>query len=201
MELTHVLLFNMTLLAAMATPGPALLFAIKQSVSGGFRTGLITGLGLGLIAAGWTGAALLGLDVVFRLFPPAYIALKTIGALYLLWLAWGLWRDAHCAVETSTSPGTRAFWSGVLINLGNPKSVLFAGSVLIVIFPAGLSFGEKSLIVLNHFIIEVIFYALVAAVLTTPMARAGYLRLKPVFDRAAALILGALGLRLLVARM
>ena len=200
MELTHVLLFNMTLLAAMATPGPALLFAIKQSVSGGFRSGLLTGLGLGLIAAAWTGAALLGLDVVFRLFPPVYIALKTIGALYLLWLAWCLWRDAHQPASVSTTTATLAFWSGVLVNLGNPKSVLFAGSVLIVIFPAGLTASDKTLIVLNHFIVEVLVYALVAAVLTTPLARAGYLRLKPFFDRAAALLLGTLGLRLLTDR-
>ncbi|MEN9062816.1 LysE family transporter [Ponticoccus litoralis] len=60
MTLTHVIAFNLTLLAAMAAPGPALLYALRQSIAGGFRTGMVTGAGLGTVAALWTGAALLG---------------------------------------------------------------------------------------------------------------------------------------------
>ncbi len=200
MELTHLIAFNLTLLAAMAAPGPALLFALRQSITGGFRTGLATGLGLALVAAGWTGAALLGLEAAFRLFPWAYVILKLLGAAYLMWIAWGLWKTAHAPLPDSATPGARAFLGGVLINLANPKSVLFAASVLVVIFPAGLGLPQKGLIVLNHFIVEAVVYAGFAALLASGPARAGYLRLKPLFDRIAAVVLGALGLRLLFAR-
>ncbi|MBV2360979.1 LysE family translocator [Thalassococcus sp. CAU 1522] len=200
MDWTHLLAFNLTLLAAMAAPGPAFLFALRQSIAGGFRTGVATGAGLGLMAACWTGAALLGLEAVFRLVPWAYLALKIAGALYLLWIAYTLWRDARQPVSDSARPGAQAFWGGVLVNLANPKSVLFAGSVLIVIFPAGLSLASKALIVLNHFLVELIVYGLFAAMLATPPARAGYLRIKHWFDRAAGVILAALGLRLLLDR-
>lgn len=200
MDWTHLLAFNVTLLAAMAAPGPALLFALRQSISGGFRTGALTGLGLALIAAGWTGAALLGLEVVFALFPFAFVALKTLGALYLLWIAYTLWRDAHKPVSDSAHPGARAFWGGVLVNLGNPKSVLFAASVLVVIFPPDLTLTEKLFITFNHFAVEVGIYAMFAALLATPPARVGYLRVKPVMDRVAAAVMGALGLRLLLGR-
>lgn len=200
MELSHLIAFNLTLLAAMAAPGPAFLFAIKQAVSGGFWTGVATGAGLGLVAAGWTGAALLGLDVVFRLFPFVYTALKIGGALYLLYLAWSIWKSAKDPLPEAAQPGAKAFLGGVLVNLANPKSVLFAASVLIVIFPEGLSLTNKSLIVLNHFCIELLVYTLIAAALASPPARAGYLRLKPLFDRVAAVVLGALGLRLLLNR-
>ena len=50
MTWTQLLAFNLTLLAAMAAPGPALLYALRQSIAGGFRTGLATGAGLGLVA-------------------------------------------------------------------------------------------------------------------------------------------------------
>ena len=53
---------------------------------------------------------------------------------------------------------------------------------------------------LNHWTLEVIFYGLVALALSSGAARAGYLRLKPLFDRIAAALLGALGLRLLLDR-
>ncbi len=200
MDWTHLLAFNLTLLAAMAAPGPALLYALRQSISGGFLTGAATGAGLALVAAGWTGAALLGLEALFALVPIAYLALRIIGALYLIWVAWTLWRNARQSFSDSATPGARAFLGGMLVNLANPKSVLFAASVLVVIFPPGLSLAQKALIVTNHFLVECLVYALFAALLATPPARAGYLRLKPLIDRAAALILGALGLRLLLGR-
>ncbi|MCC1492693.1 LysE family translocator [Cognatishimia sp. F0-27] len=200
MEWTHILAFNLTLLAAMAAPGPALLFALRQSISGGFRAGLATGAGLACAAAGWTAAALLGLDVVFALFPWAFVLVRVGGALYLIWVAVQLWRDAAQPVADSAQPGRRAFVGGLLVNLSNPKSVLFAASVLVVIFPPGLSAIETLAIVLNHLLVELTVYAVFAAALATPAARSGYLRLKPGIDRAAAVILGALGLRLLAGR-
>lgn len=200
MDWPHLAAFNLTLLAAMAAPGPALLFALRQSIAGGFAVGVATGAGLGLVAAGWTAAALFGLEIVFTLFPWAFAALKLLGAGYLLWVAWGLWRDARTPVAQAGDPGRRAFLGGALVNLGNPKSVLFAASVLVVIFPPGLSLPEKALIVANHFAVELAVYAAFAAALSTGPARAGYLRLKPVVDRVAALVLGALGLRLLFDR-
>lgn len=196
----HLLAFNAALLAAMAVPGPALLFALRQSVAGGLRTGIATGAGLGLVAALWTGTALLGLGAVFALVPWAYLALKLVGALYLLWIAVTLWRDARKPVADTAHPGARAFLGGALVNLANPKSVLFAASVLVVIFPQDMTLADKALIVLDHFVIELSVYSGFAALLSSPPARAGYLRLKPVIDRIAAVILGALGLRLLLDR-
>lgn len=200
MEWTHLLAFNLTLLAALAAPGPALLFAVRQSISGGMPVGLATGAGLATMAALWTGAALLGLEVFFRLFPAAFVVMKLAGALYLLWIAHALWRDARQPVGDGPLPRGRAFANGLLVNLANPKSVLFAASVLVVIFPAGMTLGAKALIVGNHFVVELIIYSGFAALLSTRAARAGYLRLKPIIDRVAALVLGALGLRLLLGR-
>ncbi|ETA51463.1 LysE family translocator [Ponticoccus alexandrii] len=200
MTLTHLIAFNLTLLAAMAAPGPALLYALRQSIAGGFRAGLLTGFGLAIVAATWTAAALLGLKAVFAVVPWAYLALKVTGALYLLYVAYTLLRDARQPILDSASPGARAFLGGMLVNLANPKSILFAASVLIVIFPPDLTLADKALIVANHLAVEATVYAAFAALLSTPPARAGYLRLKSVIDRVAGVVLGALGLRLLLDR-
>lgn len=200
MTWTHLIAFNLTLLAAMAVPGPALLYALRQSIAGGLRTGMATGAGLALVAAGWTAAALLGLDLVFRLFPSAFLSVKIAGALYLIWVAMQLWRGAETPVKDTAHPGARAFLGGVLVNLANPKSVLFAASVLVVIFPPDLSLVAKLGIALNHLVVELLVYSAFAALLSTPQARAAYLRGKPRIDRVAALVLGALGLRLLISR-
>lgn len=200
MDWTHIIAFNAALLAAMAAPGPALLFALRQSISGGFWQGLATGLGLGCAATFWTAAALLGLEVVFTLFPSTYLIMKFVGAAYLIRVAYVLWRDAKSPVSENISSRGRAFRDGLLVNLSNPKSVLFSASVLVVIFPKGLVLWEKAAIVANHLTVEFIVYTGFAALLSSAPARQGYLAMKPVVDRVSSLLLGALGLRLLLAK-
>ncbi|MGY9046849.1 hypothetical protein P775_26450 [Puniceibacterium antarcticum] len=202
LDAAHLIAFNLTLLAALASPGPALLLALRTSLVSGPRAGIATGAGLSLMAAIWTSAALLGLDTVFTLFPFAYVAIKTLGALYLLWVAYTLWRDARQPLDASNAPlpHGHAFRRGLMVNLGNPKSVLFASAVLLVIFPQDLSLGSKAMIVANHLAVELLAYSSFALALGTAPARAGYLRLKPLLDRIAAGVLSLLGLRLLVSR-
>lgn len=200
MSAESLLAFNLVLMAAIASPGAALLYFIKTSVSAGRAAGIATGFGLGLAASLWTLAALLGLEGLFTLFPWAYTTLKIAGAAYLLWIAWQTWRHAHHPVTNSNRCTGRAFWSGVLVNAGNPKSMLFAAAVILVVFPKGLSTPEIALIVTNHFVLEVSFYTLFAFLLSSGPARRKYLNAKPLLDRIAASILGALGLRLLLER-
>lgn len=201
MELSHLIAFNVTLAAAILSPGPAMLVALRATLSQGRRAGFMTGVGLGVMAAIWTLFALLGLESIFRLFPWAYVTLKTLGALYLIWLAYKTWRSAKTPITTDSAlPDRRAFLTGLSINLANPKSVLFASAVLLVIFPQNMSVAEKAFVVLNHLCIELIFYTGFALLLSTNRSKNGYLRLKPHFDRVAALVLGALGIRLLLDR-
>ncbi|MCB1311944.1 MAG: LysE family transporter [Sedimentitalea sp.] len=193
--------FNLVLLAAIASPGPSLLFLVRTTLANGRRTGMITGAGLATMAALWTGMALLGLNGIFALFPWAYLVLKSAGAAYLLWIAVQTWRHARAPIGAAPPPSARnAFVSGLLVNLANPKSVLFAGAVLVVIFPPALGAGEKAIIFLNHLAVELIVQPALALLLSTAAIRARYLRAKPLLDRIAAAVLGALGIRLLLDR-
>ncbi len=201
MEIAHILAFNAALLVAIASPGPSLLFLIRTTLAEGRAAGLAAAVGLGLMAALWTAAALLGLDALFTLFPWAYGAVKLLGAAYLIWIAIQTWRRAADPVGAAhaTQHG-RAFRQGLLVNLANPKSVLFAGAVIVVIFPEGLTAADKSLIFLNHLAVELIVQPIIAVVFSTGVIRARYLSAKPILDRVAAGVLGALGLRLLTER-
>lgn len=200
MTLESLIAFNLILLAALASPGAALLYAIKTSVTAGRAAGIATGLGLGCAACLWTLAALLGLESVFRLFPWTYTALKLAGALYLIGIAVQTWRQARQPLSDTIQPRGRAFVSGLLVNAGNPKSMLFAAAVILVVFPQGLEASEIFVIVVNHLILEVAFYACFALLLSSAPARRRYLGAKTLLDRIAATVLGALGLRLLLER-
>ena len=200
MQPEHLIAFNLALLVAICSPGPALIYIIQASLSGGRTVGFLTGCGSAVAAAGWTLAALLGLDQLFKLFPWAYTGFKIAGAFYLLYIAWKTWKYAHVPIEVRARPHARAFMGGLLVNLANPKAVLFAGAVLVVVFPPGLSLADKALVTANHLTVEIVAYALFAVLLNTRAVSARYLKLKPVFDRVAAAVLGALGVRLILDR-
>ncbi len=198
LTLGDLLAFNTVLLAALLSPGAAMLFITRATVTGGRAAGIATGIGLGTAAALWTLAALLGLEAVFALFPWTYTALKMGGALYLIWIAVHTWRNARSPLGKAPAPKGRAILSGMLLNFGNPKSMLFAAAVIVVVFPQGLAVTDIALIIANHWLLELIFYTGLAVVLSTPQVRRGYISLKPLFDRIAATLLGALGLRLIL---
>jgi threonine/homoserine/homoserine lactone efflux protein len=196
-ELSHLIAFNIALLVAIISPGPAFLVAVRTTLNSGRSAGMAIGSGLGLMAATWTLAALLGLDAIFGLFPWAYAVVKTTGALYLIYIAWQMWKGARSPVGGGNVPVSNAFRDGFLINMSNPKSVMFAAAVLVVIFPPDLSPTDTVIIVINHLVVEIAFYALLAYFMSTPAVSQRYLRAKVFLDRGASLVLGTLGIRLL----
>ncbi len=200
MTFENMLSFNLVLLVALISPGPALLYALRTSLASGRKAGIATGLGLACMASVWTLMALFGLDTLFKLFPWAYSGLKLAGALYLLFIAVKTWTGATQPASPATSPKARAFLGAVLVNLSNPKSVLFASAILIMIFPPDLSLIAKAAITANHLLVETIAYTLLATMMSTRAIANRYLHAKPVIDRLSALVMGGLGLRLLADR-
>ncbi len=198
LSLADLVAFNVVLIAAIASPGPALLYFIKTTVASGRAAGIAVGLGLGTAASLWTLAALLGLETVFTLFPWTYTVLKVGGALYLLWIAVQTWRHAKSPVGNAPAVQGKLVASGLLLNAGNPKSMLFAAAVIVVVFPRDMAAVDIALITVNHLLLEICFYTAGAFVLGGAAARRQYMSLKPVLDRIAATLLGALGLRLLL---
>jgi len=200
MTLELIIAFNLALLAAIASPGPAFLVSVRTSIVRGKAAGIITGIGLGLMASLWTLAALLGLNGVFQLSPWVYTSAKLVGAGYLFYIAWNTWKHANEPLKDKAKPASCYLRDGVLLNLSNPKSVLFAAAVLIVIFPPNLNLYEKAFIVFNHFIVEVVCYTLIACVMSTEVVSRKYLAAKVWLDRISGVVLAALGIRLLLDR-
>lgn len=203
MDFEHFVAFNLALIASIVSPGPAFLVAIKTTLSSGLRAGLSIGFGLGVVAASWTLVALFGLEVLFQLFPWAYTIVKTIGAIYLIYVAYKMWCNARENIESCVKPASHVFWQGVFINILNPKSVMFAAAVLVVIFPQNMSVFENGLVVINHLVVEILFYSGLAFAMNSDFVSKRYLNAKGYIDRISSGILGFLGFlgfRLLIER-
>jgi len=196
-EIPQLIAFNVALIAAILSPGPAMLFSLQTSLHHGRKSGIVAGLGLGFMAATWTLLALLGVNSLFALFPWAFAIFKVAGALYLIYIAWKTWMGATKAIVAEERPKSSHFKSGLLVNLANPKSVLFAAALIVVIFPVELSGFEKLLVIVNHFLVECIAYGLFAFLITTKSVSDKYLRAKTIIDRCSATVLAGLAVPLL----
>ncbi len=196
MSVEQLLAFNPVLAAAVASPGPALLLAAQTVLGAGRRSCVMAGVGLACMAATWTGLALLGLGAVFATVPALALAMKIAGACYLLLLARGMWRES--ALPTLPVPARRAFRQCIMVNLLNPKSVLFAAAVPVAIVPSGLGVADSVLVVANHLLVELCFYSGLALLLNTRTVAERSMRARLYIDRGAAILLAVLALRLLV---
>lgn len=107
------------------TPGADVMFATASGLSGGPRVGAAAGLGVGLGGFWHVGLATLGLSTLIATVPVALVALKWLGAAYLLWLAWVSW-TADPPTSGQGGPTVQAaIWRGFVTNALNPKVALF----------------------------------------------------------------------------
>ena len=117
-----------------ATPGPSNLFAIANGMSRGKRAVLLGVAGMNTATLIWYAAAALGLGALALAFPKAVKALIVLGAVYLVWLAYKALRSGfaragglgHAAIRA----GRSAYWDSFLVQMTNPKILLFFGAVL-----------------------------------------------------------------------
>jgi len=112
------------------TPGVDMALVVRHSAASGFRAGATAALGVGAGCWVHTLATALGLAAVLAESPAAFTALRWAGALYLVWMGWGLLRSRPAATagtpSTKPTPALRGlFWQGFLTNVLNPKVAFF----------------------------------------------------------------------------
>jgi threonine/homoserine/homoserine lactone efflux protein len=124
-------------MAAMAAfPGPSNLTCVAMGLQRGRRAVLAATAGMNGATLVWYTAAAAGLGALAKAFPRAFHWIALISAAYLLWLAWGAVRSALATGDQTRlgpaklKPGRSALVDGFLVQVANPKIVLFFGAVL-----------------------------------------------------------------------
>jgi threonine/homoserine/homoserine lactone efflux protein len=191
----------------IVTPGQDTALTIRNSLLGGRRAGLFTAVGVSAGQAVWTLAASAGVAALLAASEPAFVALKLLGAAYLVYLGVGALAGAlrpHARRASASGHGTGrtlapriALRQGVISNLGNPKMAVFFTSLLPQFAPGGeASFAAMLLFGLLFCSLTFAWLAAYAAA----VARAGDFlrrpRIRRALDGLAGAVLVAFGLRL-----
>jgi threonine/homoserine/homoserine lactone efflux protein len=137
MNVTHVLWFAGALAVAAAVPGPAVMATIGRVLTRGAGGALAFALGLVLGDLVWLWTASLGLGAAAGVVGPVLRWGELAGAAYLLLLAWKMWRSEPVAPTAATRFERRALLEALLLQLGNPKAVLFYAALVPALVPLG----------------------------------------------------------------
>ena len=114
-------------LALNLTPGADMMFCLGQGLKSGRPAAMAANVGIALGGMVHTLLAALGLGALLAAHPAAFEAIRWLGVGYLLLLAVSALRSSPFATEApvrSTSTAW-AFWQGLMVNLLNPKVILF----------------------------------------------------------------------------
>ncbi|MBY4674790.1 LysE family translocator [Burkholderia multivorans] len=109
------------------TPGPDMAYVAGQSMAHGRKAGILSALGVSIGGGIHTFACALGLSALIAASPTAFIVIKWVGAIYLVYLGLQLLRRTE-DTNTDTSalrPGGSFVVRGIVSNVTNPKVLFF----------------------------------------------------------------------------
>lgn len=188
---------------ALASPGPDLVMAVRNSIQFSRRAGILTAIGF----AGGVGVhvtyCLMGLATVITESIVIFNILKFVGAAYLFYVGISALRskgftidDASLTSEQKTMSDWKALQSGFITNLFNPKATLFFLALFTQILDPHIPLWASAIYGTTCIIMTGIWFSIVATILTTPAIRARFIKYSKWIDRVCGGVLLALGLRL-----
>jgi threonine/homoserine/homoserine lactone efflux protein len=151
MSLSGFIGYSCALAIAAIIPGPQIFAIVAQALRRGYGHAAWMTLGIVLGDVLYLTAVLVGLAFVAETLSFVLIAIKWAGVVYLCWLAVEFWRSNPGLGEIELnkgSSGKNAFISGMLVTLGNPKSVLFYISIMPTIVKLRSITGMDALVLL-----------------------------------------------------
>lgn len=137
MSLETLLAFTLAMFLLSVTPGPGFLMVVGRALADGFKAGLAAIVGLVLGDLLFLLLAILGMSALAAVLGEFFLAVKILGAAYLIWLGVKTWRSRPhlpqmAAPEPAGSPlpHFRSALLGFVVTLGNPKVILFYGALV-----------------------------------------------------------------------
>lgn len=129
----HLWLYFILVFSVILTPGMDMAYVLASALTGGRRSGFAAIGGIITSAAFHMTAAVLGISVLLRLYPPAFKLMLLAGAAYIAWIGINIFRHAGLVrinPKAAARPPLTAYRQGMLTNLLNPNAYLFTLAVI-----------------------------------------------------------------------
>lgn len=131
MNLTVWLGFLVAAILIAVTPGPGMAASVSTGMRHGYRAALTLILGLQTGFLVYLLIVAVGLGALLATSETAFNVLKFCGAAYLVWLGVQKWRAVPVPQDAALPPPRHGlFLQGMLVNLSNPKAIIFIGALV-----------------------------------------------------------------------
>lgn len=204
------LLFAAAYLLTTISPGPNVLLVIRNSVRYGNR-GAVASVAGNLLAQGVVVALVaLGVGAVLTTLPPLFVAMKVLGAAYLMYLgirqlrSGGKKQATQAAVVASpayTFDRRKVFREALLVSGSNPKTMIFLSAFMPQFIDHERGLPEQFIVMYLTIAVTV---ALVHTIYSLSVRgihkRVGASRWIAAIKRGSGLVFVALGIKLLTAQ-
>lgn len=186
--------------AVLLIPGFNFLLVGQLAAGGSRRAALAAVVGMTSATLIWATLAVAGVGAVFSAQPVLRQIVQLAGGLYLLTLAWGLFRAAGQPVlaEGRALGSLAAFRAGFVTSALNPKIALFYGSVFATALPHEPAAGQVVAAVLLVYANSWLWHGSLAFLLSRPAVQQAYVAHFRGLTRISAALVGAFGLRLIL---
>lgn len=149
-----ILLVLISGLMLAAIPGPSMLYVLSRSMGQSCNAGLVSSAGLAFGGMLHAFAASLGLSSIIALNPDLFIAIQVFGSLYLAYLGITMMNEKIESDEIKiTTVGQmnyrKIFVQGVIVEISNPKTILFFLAFIPSILSSTESYSSGQLLFLG----------------------------------------------------
>lgn len=187
--------------AVLLVPGFNFLLIGQLAAGRSRRAALAAVVGMTSATLLWATLAVAGVGAVFTAHPALRQLAQLAGGLYLLYLAFGLLRSGAAPVPAGgeVPNAVAAFRAGFFTSALNPKIALFYGSVFATALPPQPALWQVAAAIGLVYANSWIWHGFLAFALSHAVVQRTYLARYRAFTRLSALLVGAFGLRLIIA--
>ena len=194
--------FLLTSLVVVLMPGTGVIYTVSTGLIAGGRSSVAAAFGCTAGIIPHLMASILGLSAIMHMGSLAFQAVKLAGAIYLLYLAWSMWRETGGLVFNTTEK-RKGLWKiatrGFLINILNPKLSIFFLAFLPLFVPSNASSPLEQMLWLSIVFMGMTLVIFILYGLTAHAVRY-WIASKPIWivrlQRSFAVLFAALGAKL-----
>jgi threonine/homoserine/homoserine lactone efflux protein len=194
--------FFITSLVVVLIPGTGVIFTVSTGLFIGWRASIAAAIGCTAGIIPHLTASVVGLSAVLHMSALAFQVLKYAGSIYLVYLAWTMWRETgtlnlnrpeqHCGF-------VRTAIRGILINILNPKLSVFFWAFLPLFITDGDATPLEQMLLLSAIFMAMtlvlfILYGLLASGVSIYFKKSQKLTIR--LQRTFAVIFAALAVKL-----
>ena len=166
MDFQSIIILAFICASGAISPGPSLAVVIRNTIEGGRKQGILTGIGHGIGLTIYASIAVMGLSSIIIANQSFFVFIQILGALWLIYIGYLMIKSSSSGFSNMQKKSIpKGFLEGFMISFLNPKILVFFAAVFSQFIKNDINAFDKSVIVAIAGFIDTLWYVLVAVAL------------------------------------